>query len=120
MGLQHRDKVWAIPPGVVTTDERLVLLVLADQTNDDKTGWAHDRDKVLQMLGGKSSEWLRVRLRDLEAAHLILRRPRRRFPDGHWKRQVISLFPLDTAVTSGWFTPTARAAKEAKRKVVGT
>ena len=130
MGQKHRDRVWGIPPGYLTPDERLVLLVLADMTKDDRQEWAHDRDKVMPMMGldpdlDSDHEWLRRRLADLEEAGFIKRRRQRRETGekgqpGTWHRVSIKL--EDSFAGSpgfdliyGGVEPTRRAARGDKR-----
>ena len=91
MGIEHRTRVYSVPVGYLHADERLVLLVLADGTNDARVEWGHDRDDLRRKLGGVSDEWLRIRLRDLDDAGWITRRPQRRDERGGWRRQLIRL-----------------------------
>lgn len=138
MGILHMRCVYAVPAGYLTADERLVLLVLADQTPDfhqaDESGekkvrmeWVHDRRKLMPALGldpdsGKDHEWLRRRLSDLEKAGFIRRRPQRRHDKrGTWARQSIRLEdhfvgswgyrPIGLYFEDEGVTPTVRAAR---------
>lgn len=132
MGQRHRARVYETPPGFLTADERLVLLVLADETPDyheDENGnvdytrprleWVHHPEKILPKLGldpGRDADrkWLARRLKSLDEAGFIQKRKRRRREDGTWMLPSIKLelsaFDLDV-VEIGVVQPTERAGK---------
>lgn len=107
MGLHHRDQVWALPEGYVTDAQRLLLLALAENTNDERMQWGHGHQKLRDMLGGWSETKLNKNLKELEDADLITRRRQRRRKDGsgEWENQVIYL--------GGLYLPTDRATVSA-------
>lgn len=109
MGLKHMETAWTIPAGYLTPDERLVLLALADQTHDDRREWGHDRGDLMPRLGldpGSGYEWLRRRLKSLEVAGFISRRPAR-MSDGQWGAGL--LIRLDFRDPDPQYRPTERA-----------
>jgi len=124
MGIENQRMVYAIPQGYMTADERFVLLVLAEQTNDEKMGWAHQQEHFSALLG-QSERWLRRRIVALERAGWIRRLPQRTDKKTkRWLPRIIYLGGLKHGYWNGWHTqglqPTTRAASrleaEAKRR----
>lgn len=119
MGVEHRKAVERIPAGLMHPDEKQVLYVLATETNDARLEWGHDRAVLLDRLGlhddRAGRKWLQRRLRALEDAGWIQRRPQPRLNDGSWGWSLIRLrfrdmghwFSVEQYLED--FTPTPRA-----------
>lgn len=131
MGMLHRRRVYETPPGFLTADERLVLLVLADQTPDfhedgirPRLEWVHKRDKLMPMLGldpdrELDHEWLRRRLQALDEAGFITRRKqRRRKQGGTWSLPSIKLelSAIEVELVPSMVIPTRRAGPDGRAR----
>ncbi len=90
MGKQHIHDVLSIPFGMVAPAEHHILMILAEQTNDKRPGWAHDLNRIAHM-GHMSRATLFRRLRSLESAGFISRMPQRRTDLGEWKPVTVIL-----------------------------
>lgn len=121
MGFKNQHFTYAIPKGMVTMNQRAILFVLAEQTNDEKDEWAHNRSVLFPALGldpddESDKRYYRDQMKQLEDAGFISRHQERRGENGTFNRQSVTLNFLMDGIDWDRFTPTKSAASDGRKK----
>ena len=116
MGKEHISRVYEILPEQLALDERHVLMVLAESTADNRTGFAHRRSEIAARVGFPGEHPARLlasRLKAIREAGFI-KEKREKNHHGMWTGRIY----VELTIDEGTRTPRGLAAAQAKSSPV--